>query len=242
MNQYCLEIATFTLDGALIAEKAGANRIELCENPNDGGTTPSYGTLKKAREIISIPIFPIIRPRGGDFVYSQYEFEAMKYDISLCKDLGYEGIVIGILDSDGHVDIERISALVALAQPMQVTFHRAFDRTKDAVESLEKIIDCGCSRILTSGQTPSVINGLDLIKDLIDRATDRIIIMPGSGLNSLNIDKIVKFTNAKEFHTAARIKVHHQEVYSPQSMNEELSYISVDETEVSKIRSILDKR
>lgn len=241
MNHFCLEIATFTLDGALIAEKSGANRIELCENPNDGGTTPSYGMLKKARSLISIPIFPIIRPRGGDFVYSQYEFEAMKYDISLCKDLGYEGIVIGILDKDGHVDLERTSALVSLAQPLQVTFHRAFDRTKNAVESLEKIIDCGCSRILTSGQTPSVINGLDLIKDLIEKALDRIIIMPGSGLNSSNIEQIARTSKAKEFHTAARMKLHDEKIYSPASMNEQLSNISVNGEEVKLIRTKLDE-
>lgn len=240
MNNYILEIASFTLEGALQASEAGAHRIELCDNAEEGGTTPSYGMLKLAKEKIKIPIFPIIRPRGGDFVYSADEFEAMKHDILICKELGFDGVVIGILLKDGNIDIQRTTELVNLAKPMQVTFHRAFDRSINPIKALEEIIDCGCSRILTSGQFPSVMNGLSLVKQLIKEAADRILIMPGSGLKSSNVTEIAIETGAKEFHTAARKKVFQQGVSSPISMNENLTYVSVDTEEIHNIRKILD--
>lgn len=240
MQNYTLEIAAFTLDGAILASEAGAHRIELCDNAEDGGTTPSYGMLKLAKEKIRIPIFPIIRQRGGDFVYSDEEFEAMKYDINLCKQLGFEGVVIGILLASGQIDKARTAELVNLAKPMQVTFHRAFDRSIDPMNALEEIIECGCTRILTSGQFPSVMNGLVLIKQLIHQAAQRIIIMPGSGLKSSNVFEIAQHTGAVEFHTAARKKVFQQGVSSPLNMNENLTYVSVDTTEIQNIRKILD--
>src|SRR6478735_5805917 len=146
-----LEIAVFNIQSAIMAANAGADRLELRENPYDGGTTPSYGTLKTVREKVSIPVFPIIRPRGGDFLYSDEEYEVMKKDILLCKDLGFEGVVIGMLLPEGSIDINRTAKLVKLAYPLEVTFHRAFDRAKDPLKSLEDIIKCGCQRILTSG-------------------------------------------------------------------------------------------
>jgi copper homeostasis protein len=241
MQTYVLEIAVFTLDGALRAVEGGANRLELCENPNDGGTTPSFGMLKKISTSITIPVFPIIRPRGGDFVYSIDEVEIMKQDILLCKELGYEGIVLGCLDADGNIDIELLTLLTALASPMEVTFHRAFDRSANPFTSLEDIIACGCKRILTSGQCPSVEDGVSLVKKLIELAQDRIIIMPGSGLNSMNVAKIASETGAVEFHTAARKRVHRPFILSPETMQEELSFISVDTQEVSNIRKVLDR-
>jgi len=240
MQQYCLEIACFTLEGALLAQQAGAYRIELCENPSDGGTTASYGMLKKVKDLISIPVFPIIRPRGGDFVYSNQEFDVMKYDIEICKQLGYEGVVFGILNEEGDVDIERTDELVKLASPMQVTFHRAFDRSSNPLKALEDIIQCGCHRILSSGQFPSVIDGLPLLKQLILQANKRIIIMPGSGLNSMNVIDIATATGAFEFHTAARKKITRSEIVSPSSMNETLSFISVDQEEIKNINLALD--
>lgn len=240
MQQYCLEIACFTLEGALLAQQAGAHRIELCENPSDGGTTASFGMLKKVRDLISIPVFPIIRPRGGDFVYSNQEFDVMKYDIEICKQLGYEGVVFGILNEEGDVDIERTDELVKLASPMQVTFHRAFDRSSNPLKALEDIIQCGCHRILSSGQFPSVIDGLPLLKQLILQANKRIIIMPGSGLNSMNVIDIATATGAFEFHTAARKKITRSEIVSPSSMNETLSFISVDQEEIKNIKLALD--
>jgi copper homeostasis protein len=240
MNKYILEIASFTLEGALTAAQAGAQRIELCENPQDGGTTPSYGMLKKTRKLISIPVFPIIRPRGGDFVYSNSEVDVMKEDILLCKELGYQGVVLGLLDVYGNVDIEKTAALVSLAAPMQVTFHRAFDRTANAMQAMEDIINCGCKRILTSGQRPSIENGKQLVKQLIELSNSRITIMPGSGLNSQNVAGIAQFTQATEFHTAARKSHFNDKIYSSPTMNENQSHVGVDENEVKKIRRLLD--
>jgi copper homeostasis protein len=241
MQMYVLEIAVFTLDGALRAVEGGANRLELCENPNDGGTTPSYGMLKKISAAMTIPVFPIIRPRGGDFVYSTDEVDVMKHDILLCKELGYEGIVLGCLDAEGNIDSELLASLITLASPMHVTFHRAFDRCKNPLTALEDIIACGCKRILTSGQHPSVEDGVSLVKKLMALAQDRIIIMPGSGLNSMNVAKIASETGAVEFHTAARKRVHRPFILSPETMHEELSFISVDTQEVSNIRKVLDR-
>ncbi len=162
-----LEIAVFNIQSAIMAAQAGANRLELCENPFDGGTTPSYGTLKTVREKITIPVFPIIRPRGGDFLYVEEEFEVMKKDILLCKSLGFEGIVTGLLNSDATIDVKRTDALVKTAYPMEVTFHRAFDRAADPLKALEKVIDCGCQRILTSGQVPNAFDGKEFIKQVL---------------------------------------------------------------------------
>ena len=238
---YTLEIAVFSLQGALDAALAGADRLELCENAHDGGTTPSYGFLKIAKQLITIPIFPIIRPRGGPFVYSNAEFNIMKEDILLCKELGYSGVVIGMLDKDGEIDIHRTQELVELAGNMEVTFHRAFDRCAHPQKALAQLIDCGCKRILTSGQYPSVVQGMDLLKALIEQATDRIVIMPGSGVNSTNIELLAKHTQAKEFHTAARQAVTHSAEYSPSSMNESLSYVGVNQAEIVAIKSALTK-
>jgi copper homeostasis protein len=187
-----LEIAVFNIESALLAVSAGADRLELCENPGEGGTTPSYGTLKIVREKVNIPVFPIIRVRGGDFLYSDDEYAVMKKDIELCKQLGFEGVVIGLLHADGSVDAERTKELVDIAYPMEVTFHRAFDRAADPLAAMETIINCGCHRILTSGQVPNAGDGKELIKQLIEQANDRIIIMPGSGVRSSNIKEIAE--------------------------------------------------
>src|SRR5438477_1861278 len=199
-----LEIAVYNIHSSLLAAQARADRLELCENPADGGTTPSYGTLKTVKEKISIPVFPIIRARGGDFFYSDDEFIVMQKDIVLCKQLGFEGVVIGLLNKDATVDKERTKRLIELAYPLEVTFHRAFDRTKDALQSLEDIIECNCQRILTSGQVPNAFDGKDMIKKLIEQANDRVIVMPGSGVRSNNIQELVNHTGANELHSSAR--------------------------------------
>src|SRR3954454_14466443 len=201
---FILEIAVFNIESALLAAKARADRIELCENPSDGGTTPSYGTLKTIREKINIPVFPIVRARGGDFLYSNDEFEVMKKDISLIKDLGFEGVVIGLLKKDGTIDIQRTAKLVELAYPLEVTFHRASDRAAEPLQALEDVIKCGCQRILTSGQVPNAFDGKELIKQLIQQADDRIIIMPGSGIRSNNIQSLIEYTGPEELHSSAR--------------------------------------
>ena len=231
-----LEIACFNIQSALIAEQCDADRIELCENPADGGTTPSYGTLKTVREKISIPVFPIIRSRGGDFFYTDDEFAVMQKDILLCKDLGFEGVVIGLLNKDATIDKERTKRLVESAYPLEVTFHRAFDRTKDALQSLEDIIECGCQRILTSGQVPNAFDGRDLIKKLIEQADDRIIIMPGSGVRSNNIKALANYTGAVELHSSARKNIVSEMQFVNESMQETLFNVSVDEDEVMKMK------
>jgi copper homeostasis protein len=220
-----LEVIGFTIEGCLIAQNAGAHRIELCDSPADGGTTASYGFIKAAREKLQIELFPIIRPRGGDFFYSDDEFEIMKIDVQLCKELGCDGVVIGMLTKDGRVDKKRCSTLVNLAYPLGVTFHRAFDRTEDPFEALEDIIEIGCERILTSGQKQNALEGAALIKQLINKADDRIIIMPGSGVRSENIVQIAETTGAVEFHSSARIQLENK--------------ISVEENEIKMMLTSL---
>ncbi len=215
---FVLEVIGFTIEGCIAAQNVGTHRIELCDNPADGGTTASYGFIKAAREKLQIELFPIIRPRGGDFFYSEDEFEIMKTDVKICKELGCDGVVIGMLTKNRRVDKKRCSMLVNLAYPLGVTFHRAFDRTEDSFEALEDIIEIGCERILTSGQKPNALEGAALIKQLIDKADDRIIIMPGSGVRSENIVQIAEATGAVEFHTSARIELENK--------------ISVDENEI----------
>lgn len=203
--KFKLEVIGFTIEGCIVAKNAGADRIELCDNPADGGTTASYGFIKAARKKLGIDLFPIIRPRGGDFFYSDDEFEIMKTDIKVCKDFGCDGVVIGILTEENKVDKKRCSVLVEHVYPLGVTFHRAFDRTVDPFEALEDIIDIGCERILTSGQKTNALDGAELIKQLIEKADERIIIMPGAGVRADNIITIAETTGAVEYHTSARI-------------------------------------
>jgi len=227
-----LEVAVFNIESAIQAEGAGANRLELCENPNEGGTTPSYGTLCVVSSKISIPVFPIIRPRGGDFLYTDVEFEVMKNDITVCKELGFAGVVIGLLLPDGNIDIQRTKILVALAAPMAVTFHRAFDRCNDPIRGLHDIIETGCKRILTSGQVPSAPDALDLLQTLVKEAGNKIIIMPGSGVRGNNIATIKKVTNAKEFHSSARKLVPTNMQFTKESMQEILQNMLVDAADI----------
>ena len=233
-----LEIAVFNVQSALAAQDAGAGRIELCESPYDGGTTPSFGTLKTVAEKISIPVFPIIRPRGGDFLYTDAEFEVMKKDLLLCKQLGFQGAVLGLLNFDGTIDTKRTQQLVDLAYPLEITFHRAFDRAKNPLESMEKIIATGCSRILTSGQKPNVGDARELVRQLIQQADDRIIILPGSGVRSSNLRSIME-TGAEEFHSSARKEMPSLMQFTVDSMSETLANISVDTEEIRKMKNIL---
>jgi copper homeostasis protein len=234
MNQsnIVLEVAVFSVEAALTAIKAGAHRIEFCENPSEGGTTPSYGSLKTLRSKTNIPVFPIIRPRGGDFLYSNTEYECIKADLLLVKELGYPGAVIGLLEEDGSIDIERTKELVDLAAPMEITFHRAFDRCKDPIKGLEDIIDAGCKRILTSGQVPNVSDALPFIKALVERAAGRIIILPGSGVRANNAKKIIDATEATEIHSSARKAIPSLMKYNAPNMNEHMISMGVDENEI----------
>lgn len=230
-----LECIAFTIESCGPIQTAGAHRIELCDNPGEGGTTPSYGFIKAARAAVDIELYPIIRPRGGDFLYSDAEFEMMKTDIAICKALGCDGVVTGILNADGTVDKARCRELVQLAYPMGVTFHRAFDRTNDPMQALEDIIDIGCERILTSGLQPQAMDGATLLADLIKKADDRIIIMPGSGVRSGNIAELAKLTGAVEFHTSARTTIDSTMQYSNAMMKEQLKATAFDAKEVADI-------
>jgi copper homeostasis protein len=234
-----LEIAVFNIESAILAADSGADRLELCENPYDGGTTPSYGFLKNVCDIISIPVFPIIRPRGGDFLYSNAEFKQICYDIELCKDLGFKGVVSGILMEEGSIDYKKTSALVALAGEMQFTFHRAFDRAINPLHALEMIIETGANRILTSGQVPNAFDGKELIQQLVQQANNRIIIMPGSGVRSNNIKALQTFTSATEFHSSARLTVKSFMQYHPNSMKETLVNTIVDVSEIKAMKTLL---
>ncbi len=204
--KYIIEIATSDFLTTKSAVEGGADRIELCANLAEGGTTPSYAHIKKCREAFDITLFPIIRPRGGDFLYTKDEFEIMKNDIKMCKELGCEGIVIGLLNMDGTIDMTRTSELIEIAYPLEVTFHRAFDRCKDPFAALEELIEIGCQRILTSGQKPTVSEGVDLIAELNKKADDRIIILPGSGVRKDNIKMLAEKTGCIEFHSSLRGK------------------------------------
>lgn len=248
--KYILEIATSDFLTTKSAVEGGADRIELCANLAEGGTTPSYAHIKKCKESFSIPIFPIIRPRGGDFLYTKDEFEIMKNDIKLCKELGCEGIVIGLLNMDGTIDVARTSELIELAYPLEVTFHRAFDRCKDPFVALEELIEIGCQRILTSGQQASVggsqsaVNdqAVELISQLNKVADDRIIIMPGSGVRKENIKMLAERTGCIEFHSSLRGRTKSpMQFVHPAFANSEESYSNnaISPDEVRALRNAL---
>lgn len=234
-----LEIAVFNIESALTALSAGADRIEFCENPMEGGTTPSFGSLKTLIQKTSQPIFPIIRPRGGDFLYSDDEFESIKSDLLLVKELGYPGAVIGLLKEDGHIDINRTAELVSMAGQMEITFHRAFDRCIDPLKGLEDIIQTGCKRILTSGQVPNAGNALPLLKELVEIANDRIIIMPGSGVRASNIAEIINKTGAKEIHSSARKNYPSSMLFNKESMQEQMLFTGVDTSELTTMKKAI---
>lgn len=239
---YIIEIATSDFLTTKSAVEGGADRIELCANLAEGGTTPSYAHIKKCREAFDIALFPIIRPRGGDFLYTKDEFEIMKNDIRLCKDLGCEGIVIGLLNLDGTIDMSRTSELIELAYPLEVTFHRAFDRCKDPFIALEELIEIGCQRILTSGQKPAISEGVNLIAELNKKADDRIIILPGSGVRKDNIKMLAEKTGCIEFHSSLRGKTKSpMQFIHPAFANSEESYSNneISPDEVRALRNAL---
>lgn len=198
-----IEIVVYNIESALRAQEGGADRIELCDNPGEGGTTPSYGTIELVRQNVSLDVYAMIRPRGGDFVYSSYEFHSMKRDISQCQRLSVDGIVFGILNPDGTLDKKRCKELMTQARPLKVTCHRAFDMTRDPFEALEDCIEIGFDRILTAGQRPVASEGAELISELIKKANGRIAIMPGSGVNENTVEAIVSKSGAKEIHFSA---------------------------------------
>lgn len=209
-----IEICANSAQSCVEAEMGGASRVELCAGIPEGGTTPSYGEIKTAQALTStIDINVIIRPRGGDFLYTEAEVEAMLLDIELCKQLGVHGVVFGCLTSEGNIDVPLMRRLIEAAKPLSVTCHRAFDVCRDPFAALEQLIELGCDRILTSGQQSTAEKGIPLLKQLVERAGQRIIIMPGCGVREGNIARIEAETGAREFHTSARSVVHSQMRY-----------------------------
>ena len=202
MKKYRIEICANSVQSALNAQLAGADRVELCDNLWESGTTPSYGTIKIAREKLDIVLFILIRPRGGDFVYSDLEFETMLEDIQLAKSMGADGIVSGVLCVDGSVDKERTERLIEISDPLPFTFHRAFDVTKNLSQSLEDLIDCGAHRVLTSGGRRSAFDGIEVLKALNDQSANRMKILAGGGINETNIKQLIT-TGCDEFHFTA---------------------------------------
>jgi copper homeostasis protein len=196
-----LEIAVDTVEAAVVAERGGADRVELCGDLSVGGVTPDAAALRAVRERIQIPVFVMIRPRAGNFVYSAAEFEEMKASIVTAKDLGADGLVLGILKADNSVDIRRTGELVSLAKPLPVTFHRAFDDCADLMRALVDVVQTGASAILTSGGAASALEGAENIASLIDAAAERITIIPGAGVNAENVLQVATRTRAWEFHS-----------------------------------------
>jgi len=196
-----LEVTVESVDTALAAERGGADRLELCAELAAGGITPPVETLRKVHEELEIPVFAIIRPRKGNFVYTDAEYASMLRAINTARDLGLDGIAVGILHDDNTVDIERTRELVEAARPLEVTFHRAFDHTPDLLRALDDVLQTGASRILTSGGANGAPGGVAALRNLVAAANDRITIMPGAGLHSANIAQIAAETGAREFHS-----------------------------------------
>ena len=201
---YRFEICANSVASCIAAQEGGADRVELCAGIPEGGTTPSFGMIWNARESIDIALNVIIRPRGGDFLYNESELAEMLFDISAAKELGVDGLVFGCLNPDGSVDMENMALLMEAAGDTPVTFHRAFDHTSDPFKALEDIISLGCRRILTSGCRPTAMEGAEMLAQLVEKAGDRIIIMPGCGVNESNIAEIARLSGAREFHFSAR--------------------------------------
>lgn len=246
MNKINVEVCANSAQSAINAQKAGAIRVELCDNLEEGGTTPSLSQIEMARKSIDIQINTIIRPRGGDFLYNEMEFEMMQQDIHHCGQAKCDGVVFGILNADGTIDLKRNKILVDTARKynMNITFHRAFDRCQNLFDALEEIIKLGFDHILTSGGLKTAPEGKETIKKLIDQANNRIAIMPGGGITENNISDLVKSTGLKEFHGSFRSRYNsNMEYYSPQfsEIIDEYSTLISDTDKIKKAISEANK-
>lgn len=202
-----IEICVDSVESALAAQRGGAHRIELCSGLVEGGTTPSSGLISTVRSCISIPVYVMIRPRNGDFLYGQEDFEIMKQDVLTAKQLGADGVVLGILREDGRVDVERAGRLAQMARPLKVTFHRAFDMSRDLGESLDALIAANVDRVLTSGGEQKVEDALPAVASLVKKAAGRISIMAGSGITERNAHHVIEATGVRELHASATASV-----------------------------------
>jgi len=237
-----IEGCVTSVASALEAQKGGAARVELCDNLTEGGTTPSYGAIQEARQLLDIELNIMIRPRGGDFCYTDLEFKIMKTDVEIAKELAVDGIVFGILTPDAVIDVERSREIIELAKPLNITFHRAFDRSADPFRSLETLISLGVHRVLTSGQRPSAMEGINLLAELVKTAGNRIIIMPGVGIDETNIRELITHTEAREYHVLAEkqfdspMKVRNEKVFM--GYNADFPEYKINITDWEKIRAI----
>lgn len=242
-----LEICVDSVESAIAAESGGAQRIELCSDLLEGGITPSAGLIEMVRRNVGLGIFVMVRPRGGDSLYTDYEFEIMRRDVIEAKDLGMDGVVLGLLDVDGRVDIARTRELVELAAPMQVTFHRAFDMSADLEDSLERVIAAGAHRILTSGGRQSIAQGADPVARLVHRARSRIAIMAAGSIRQENVEEIASRTGAREFHCSLRTQIdspvsfRNLDVQLGATTNDEFARFAVLEEDVRRLRMALDR-
>jgi copper homeostasis protein len=241
-----LEISTYNIEGVISAHKLGANRVELCDNIKEGGTTPSYGFIKQALEIDHPEVFVIIRPRGGDFLYSDAEFQIIKDDIIEAKKLGVDGVVCGVLLSDGNIDKVRTKELINLARPMKFTFHRAFDMSKSYQNSINDLIEIGVDIVLTSGMKDKAIDGIYILKELVEISKGRIEILAGSGVNSENIAELSEKANITNFHMSAIKYVNSEMKYFNNSLNmgniesEEYTKLTVDSDKIMKAVEVIN--
>ncbi|MDC8012690.1 copper homeostasis protein CutC [Tahibacter soli] len=236
-----LEIAANSLTSALAAQAGGADRIELCENLGEGGTTPSYGTIALARERLTIAVYVLIRPRGGDFVYDGDEREAMRRDVAMCRQLRCDGVVLGALDVDGDVDIDTCRALIDEAGTMGVTFHRAFDAARDPVAALERIVDLRCERVLTSGGQPTALAGADAIAAYARQSAGRMRIMAGAGVNAAILPELIRRGGVNEVHASARrLRASPATNRAGLLPGLEPDYMATDVDEVRALRAALD--
>ena len=233
------EVCAFNIQSAIIAERAGAARVELCDNPVEGGTTPSYGTIIETREKITIDLYPIIRPRSGNYFYDEEEYAIIKRDIMICRDLGCDGISVGTQKINGDIDTEMLKRIVEWAGPLGVTCNRAFDCAPDPFKALEDIISCGCERILTSGQRSAAPDAGELLGELVKVAGNRIIIMPGAGIKSTNIKKLVQESNATDYHGSARKIAANPVTYINKEVSEYGNVYITDEQDLRDVMSML---
>lgn len=235
-----LEVCAFTIQSCLIAQKGGAARVELCDNPLEGGTTPSYGTIKLVREKLSIRLYPIIRPRSGNYYYTDEEFKIIKHDIKICKQLGCDGISIGVQTIDGNIDTECMKQVIEWAYPMGVTCNRVFDGTPDPFTALEELISCGCERVLTSGQRSAAPEAGKLLGDLVTHAAGRISVMPGAGIKSDNLSRLIDESKATEYHASARIVAENPVTFVNRNVSDYGNVYIADESEVRAMVQILN--
>ncbi len=231
-----IEICAASLTSALIAQEGGAHRIELCAALELGGITPSFSTIELSKKVLQIPVYVLIRPRGGDFCYSETEIQTMLRDIEICKMLGVDGIVCGALERNGTLQLQQLRRFLAASEGMDFTFHRAFDRCNDPFLALEQCIDFGVSRILTSGQQPTAMQGVDCIAKLVEKAENKISIMPGSGVSPDNILEIKTLTQATEFHLSAKRVVQSLFLYQ----NEMNDTVNFEETDLEIVKKVVN--